>query len=296
MTLARMLLTPENVDRLSREFGLSEEQTLQAVSALLPAFSEGLKRQTASPKGTADLLAALADGRHAGYIEDPATAVTKSGIRDGKGILGHLFGNKDVSRAVASRASAASGLSDSLLKKMLPVLASMVMGALFKGAKGGKLGEALGEAAGGGMLGTIVESLADGFIGGATRGTQTRRRRRNGGLLEDLLGGALGGSGRSRTRQRRPPTRTKTRSRRTPRSSGGGLGDLLGDLLGGGRPRRSGSARRSDPVMPPRRTRPTRRRTVRPKDVFGDMLEPGVDASRNYRRETRDVFDQLLGN
>jgi Carboxypeptidase regulatory-like domain/Bacterial protein of unknown function (DUF937) len=48
------------------------------------------------------------------------------------GILGHIFGSKDVSRQVASRASAQTGISESVLKGMLPVVAAMAMGAMSK--------------------------------------------------------------------------------------------------------------------------------------------------------------------
>lgn len=300
MNLTQLLMTRENVDRISQQFDLTEQQAVDAMQSLIPAFSEGLKRKTATQQGTAGLIQALATGGHARYVDNPDLAMQPEGISEGNAILGHLFGNKDVSRAVSDRASAASGLSGSLMKNLLPVIAPMVLGAIFKGSTnnrggdaGGALGNALSGAAGGGLLGTILEGL----VGGAASGARpTRRRRRSGGGLEDLLGQVLGGAPQRSTRRR---SRQQPTTRRRRQSSGGGLGDLLGDLLGGGAQRSSPrkQARHRDPVMPPpsRRRRAQPQRRIEPEDVFGDMLEPGGNISRQYRRETSDVFDQLLG-
>jgi len=300
MNLTQMLMTRRNVDSISQQFGLTEQQTVTAMESLIPAFSAGLKRQTSTQQGSINLIQALANGGHARYTDDPALAMQQPGIQDGNAILGHLFGQKDVSRAVADRASAASGLSGSLLKSLLPVIASMVMGALFKnstggrgGGLGGALGNALGGGAGGGLLGTILE----GVMGGMASGAQPTRRSRRGGGLEDLLGQVLGGG--NQRQPRRSPRRQQQPVPRRRRKAGGGLGDLLGDLLGGGqqaRPRQR--PRYNDPVMPSprRRRRSSPQRRIEMEDVFGDMLEPGGNTSPQYRRETSDVFDQLLGN
>ena len=53
-------------------------------------------------------------------------------MAEGNGILGHLFGSKDLSRAVASQAAQATGIGQQVLQQMLPVIASMIMGGLFK--------------------------------------------------------------------------------------------------------------------------------------------------------------------
>ena len=76
----------------------------------------------------------------------------------GNDVLGHIFGSKDVSRTVAQNAASRSGLSPSLLQKMLPMLAMLVAGYMAKqgGATapqsaptGGGLGDLLGSVLGG---------------------------------------------------------------------------------------------------------------------------------------------------
>ena len=84
---------------------------------------------------------------------------------EGNGILGHLLGSKEVSRAVASRASEKTGLGDDLLKQMLPVVATMVMGSLAKKSEepdtltqlAGMLGGGQAQSGGlGGLLGGLL--------------------------------------------------------------------------------------------------------------------------------------------
>ena len=309
MNLTQLLVTQKNVDEISAAFGLSEEQTLEAMAAVIPAFSEGLKRQTNTAQGAAGLIQALSSGRHEMYIDDPRNAVSEAGIQDGQAILGHLFGNKDVSRAVADHAAATSGIGSTVIKNLLPVLASMVMGSLFKGASGarsrsgGNIGGALGKAAGGGLLGSLIEGLAGGVLGGAGKAAPRRRTRsrskKTSGSLEDLLGQVLGGGSQQKTST--PMPRSRQRSRRAERRQNpqsGGLGDLLDSFLGGGQ----SSRRRQDPrAQTPRRQRqqqhpaPRRRSRGGIDEIFGDMLEPGGQTSREYQRQTGSVFDEFLG-
>jgi len=144
---------------LARQYGLSEDQAQSAVQAMMPAFATGLKRNTQAPDGMAGFLRALSGGQHADYFDDPGQAVSGSGIADGNAILGHLFGNKEVSRAVASQAQAATGIGESVLKQMLPAIAAMVMGGLSKQSRSSQSSPLLGE---------LLEQLAKG--GGASPG------------------------------------------------------------------------------------------------------------------------------
>lgn len=134
---------------LGSQFGLSEAQTADAVRHLLPAFSTGLKRNTANPEGISSLLDALDGGRHDRYYDDPQVFADDDARDDGENILGHVLGSKDVSRAAAQRASEQTGIGSELLKKMLPYIATMVMGALSKNGQN-PLGSILGQVLGGG--------------------------------------------------------------------------------------------------------------------------------------------------
>ncbi|MBA3447424.1 MAG: DUF937 domain-containing protein, partial [Pseudaminobacter sp.] len=122
----------EGMEALARQFGLSQQQAQSAVEALLPAFSQGLKQNASDPYGVASFMTAMASGQHAKYFEDAQKAFAPQGVAEGNGILGHLFGSKELSRAVAAQAAQATGIGQDVLKQMMPAIAAMIMGGLFK--------------------------------------------------------------------------------------------------------------------------------------------------------------------
>lgn len=143
--------------------GLSPDQTTSALSALVPALAAGLTRNAAQPGGLEALLGALRSGEHARYVDDPSALSRQETVADGNGILGHILGSKDASRALADRGAAQTGLGADVLKKLLPVAATMVMGMLAKQHSG----QANVAAAGGGgdllsMLTPMLDRDGDG--------------------------------------------------------------------------------------------------------------------------------------
>jgi hypothetical protein len=117
--------------------------------------------------GLGSLTSALASGNHGQYLDNPATLGNPSAVTDGNGILGHLLGSKEASRDVASRAAAQTGLSADVLKRMLPLAATMMMGAFSKqSASAPALGAGLGGSGGGiaAMLTPLLDQNRDGSI------------------------------------------------------------------------------------------------------------------------------------
>lgn len=198
------------VDTLGRQFGLSKEQTEQALELMMPAFSNGLKRNTADPMALMNFMSALSSGRHQSYHDDPTTAFRDEAIGEGNAILGHLFGSKDTSRAVADQVAFTSGIGPSILKQMLPVVANMIMGGLFKGSQGrASHGGVMDE-----LLGTFMENMMGGSMGGMQHRQRTQSPQRNpmtdnpfGKMMEDFLGGTLGAQPRASREQYKPPER-----------------------------------------------------------------------------------------
>lgn len=130
----------EATRQMAKHFGLSEAQVADAYAALMPAFSAGLKRSVDGPQPLGAFLQALADGHHRRYFEDLQDAFSPAGIADGNAILGHVFGSKELSRAVAAQAARATGIAQDVLKDMLPVLAAAIMGGIYKQATDGLSG------------------------------------------------------------------------------------------------------------------------------------------------------------
>ena len=167
MNILDLLLANENkpaLDELSRNFGLNEAQTRTAVEGLIPALSRGMQNNTSGEQGMEELLDALRTGKHTQYMEQPNALSRPETIDDGNGILGHLFGNKQVSRDVASRVSQQSGISSTILKKMLPVVASMLMGAVSKKVLSGNSPTQVNRANSGGLISMLLDSDRDGSV------------------------------------------------------------------------------------------------------------------------------------
>ena len=117
------------VQQLGTQFGLGPDQTTAALSALVPTLAAGFQKNLQSQDGIGNLMAALSKGSHQRYVTSPQTLGDPQAVAEGNGILGHVLGSKDVSRQVASRAAAQTGLSPDLLKQMLPLAANLMMGA-----------------------------------------------------------------------------------------------------------------------------------------------------------------------
>jgi hypothetical protein len=147
---------------IARELGLSEQQAAQGAQALGPSVLDGVERQAqGGSTGEAAGFGGLGEllGRFGGGdLLDNLTSDAPTDIGRGNGILGEIFGSKDVSRNVAQQASARTGLDQSVLKKMLPMVAMMVTGYLAKqrmaaasagtggvGGLGSLVGDALGK-------------------------------------------------------------------------------------------------------------------------------------------------------
>ena len=160
-----------------RSVGLSQEQTSSALSALVPALAAGLQRNASQPGGLESLLGALSRGEHSRYVDDPSSLGQQDVVSDGNDILRHILGTKEVSRGVAGRAAAQTGLGEDVLKKLLPVAASLVMGSLAKQQTGQMATAGVGSSlpAGGGILGMLTP-LVD--------------QNRDGSMLDDILGQA----------------------------------------------------------------------------------------------------------
>lgn len=262
------------LNQIARQFNLSQQQAQDAMEALLPAFSQGLKRNAATPNDLGSFLSALASGQHAKYYEDASNAFSSQGLQDGNGILGHLFGSKDLSRAVAQQASQATGIGQDILKQMLPVLASMIMGGLFKQSTG----QTQQAAQSANPLQQIIEQMMRGGMGQAqqsqSQAGQTPFENPLGKMLEGMFGGA----------QPRP----QSRDTQQPPVNDNPLGRIFEEMLGAGAQK---AAPKPDPAP---KANPSGRARTPYDDLFGDMFESGAKTRDNYQQGMESIFDQFL--
>lgn len=140
MALLDSILSANNgkaIGQIAGKLGIPEDMAAKAVTAVTPAISRALQRNTQKPGGLDSLLGALQTGNHDKYIDQPETIGDEAAIEDGNKILGHVLGSKDVSRNVAGAASTQTGIDADTLKKMLPMVATVAMGVLSKQTKSG---------------------------------------------------------------------------------------------------------------------------------------------------------------
>ena len=149
----------DSVGQLASAVGLGSSDTSKLVESLAPALMRGLQKNAADDDGIAGLRRALETGGHDRYIDNPELMQAAETRADGNNILGHIFGSKDVSRNVAAAAAQDTGIDAGLIKKALPLLASLAMGAMSKKSSAGR---DLGSADGGGLgpLGDLLGKVS----------------------------------------------------------------------------------------------------------------------------------------
>ena len=143
------------VSAMAAKVGLSPEMTQTAMAALMPALAGGLTQHVATDGG---------DGLNAAAAAAATTDHTSdAGIAQGTSILGSLFGSSDVTNAVTARAASATGIDQSQIASLLPMLATLATGALAHGAAAGVNAPPAADSGGiGGMLSGMLGKLTGG--------------------------------------------------------------------------------------------------------------------------------------
>ncbi len=193
MSEIEQIMSQVPMDQVAAALGVDRDQAEQATRAAIPALLGGMHANAQDPAGAASLQSALQqhDGSALG------APVDQIDTQDGQRIVQNVFGDQ-TNDVVARLGSATPGDGSSLVSKLLPILAPIVMAYLARKLQGGT-----GQA-GGGLGGAV-----GGALGGAGSGG-----------LGDILGSVLGGAGGAQTQPGTP-------------SGQGGIGDILGGVLGG---------------------------------------------------------------
>jgi len=156
MQINDILAETGGLQSIARELGISESQVASGAAALSPALLGGFKKQVQShPDGLAGLGGLLSQLGGSGLL-DELLGPHPTDVSQGNGVLGQIFGSKDVSRTVSQDAAAKTGLDTGILKKMLPMLAMLVAGYIANQHRGATQGSPAGGGLGGllgGMLG-----------------------------------------------------------------------------------------------------------------------------------------------
>jgi len=268
---------------LAQQYGLSLQQTQAALDALLPAFSMGLQRQTRDPYAFGSLAQMMTASPYARFFEAGGYGIPAGAQNAGNDVLSQLFGSREVSQAIAAQAAATSGVSQAILKQMLPVIAAMLMGGLSKTSSNEGLG---------GILGQFAEMMR-GQMPGMQPAPQQPQMPAN--PFEAILKGMFGQAGQPQPSPQAAPSDP----------FGGALGQILGGMFGGM------AAPQPEPAPAPR-SAPRRAPEPEPEpgeapssstsgpgsiglDALNQMFEHGRQIQDEHQNALKSILDAMLG-
>lgn len=154
----------------------SEAATKTAIGSGLGAILGGLAKNASEPQGAESLFNAVNKKHDGGILDDVGGFLGMGDGMDGGKILGHVFGDNKAN--VESQVAQAAGVDQSMISKLLPMLAPMVMGWIGKKVASGALNPA--------------------SLGGLLKGEQQQAESAMpdlGGLLGSILGGGSSSGG-----------------------------------------------------------------------------------------------------
>ena len=178
------LLQGQDLGQLAEQVGGNEGQVKNGVMAALPAMLTALSKNTGTEKGAQELNNALEKKHDGSILDNLSEYLSNPDLKDGAGILNHLFGSQTSN--VANAVSQSSGLDTNGSMKMLQMLAPVLMGMLGQQKKQNNL-DAKG-------LGNLTSMLASNF--GSEAGasgimdvvTNLLDANKDGNVMDDIMG------------------------------------------------------------------------------------------------------------
>lgn len=264
------------MENMSRQFGLSVDQTRRATEALMPAFALGFQRNAADPMGFSNLLRMMGSGQYASFYQQPALAFTPKAWSEGNQILGQLFG-QDASRQVAEQTAAWAGVAPDVMKQMMPSVATMLMGGLSQSAANQGLAE-------------MFEQFAKMLRGGAPAARPGVRGRANEpatmgdpfSAWANMFGAMWGGAAPAPDKPE--PKRAKPDEAADPFAA---WTNMMTAMMGGGKETAPA------PVEPP--PPPERPPLQSPVEFFGQMFETGREVQQQQLATLQNIIDGYWG-
>jgi len=181
------------MDQLAALLGVDEATAEQATREAIPALLGGLQANAEDPAGATSLAGALGD--HPSDLVEGGVDLDQVDADDGEKIVGNIFGpNQD--QVAQTLGGNLGGQGGQLIKRLLPILAPIVLAYLSKRLMGQRQGsgqeDPLGSILGGGAsgAGNPLNDLLNSMLGGGAAGAGTGQA--SGGSILDMLGGLLG--------------------------------------------------------------------------------------------------------
>ena len=127
---------PALINTIAKQVGIDTSDAGSLIGKLAPILMGGAKSNLRSDKDSGVLLEKIENRQYADMLDKPDSVnmSDNSFIEMGNDILSNLTGSKENSREVASHVEQETGISSTIIKSVLPMLAPMIIGALTKQA------------------------------------------------------------------------------------------------------------------------------------------------------------------
>jgi hypothetical protein len=266
------------MENMARQFGLSVDQTRRALEPLMPAFALGFQRSAGDPMGFANLLRMMGSGQYAGFFDQPGQAFSPRAWTEGNDILAQLFG-PEASRQVAKQTAAWAGIAPEIMRQMMPAVATMLMGGLFKSAASEGFAD-------------MFEQFAKIFRGGPDAGPEARRIGGQAAMPDpfsawaDMLGAMWGPP---RVPDQPAPEPAPPDDAPNPFAP---WAAMMTAMTGGGQPAASPAATREPPPPEPL---PSPEPPQDPFEFFNRMFEIGREVQEQHLATLQGIFDAYWG-
>ena len=193
---------------IASKLGADQGEVSQAIATLVPTLLGSLQENVQAEDIDSSNLESAVVAEGESDLLDGGVNVDQIDEGQGNQLVASLFGGNDTNQ-VASALSGAGAPGGDLIKRLLPMLAPIVLAYVGKQLSQGNSGGAQQQAAGSGGIGDVLGSILGGAAGGGGGGHNNVL----GSILGSVLGGAAGGGG----------------------GNNNALGSILGGLLRGGK-------------------------------------------------------------
>ncbi|MGV9802221.1 DUF937 domain-containing protein [Mycobacterium sp. NPDC003449] len=192
---------------IAKKIGEDEGEVNAAIKTLVPALVGGVAENVQADNIDSGELESAVNTHAVSGLLDGGVSVDKVDANEGNQTVSKIFGGNDSNQVASALAGTGAGGGD-LIKKLLPILAPIVLAYIGKqfsqnNAPAGGQPQAQAQNTGGGGLGDILGSILGGAGGGAAGAGSNP--------LGSILGSVLGGGG----------------------GQNNAIGEILGGLLGG---------------------------------------------------------------
>lgn len=126
LQMVQQQLGPSEMNQISQQLGVAPAQAQSAISVALPMVIGGMASNASQPGGSDAIQQSL--NSHGGILGNLGGLLGGGGVADGGGLLGNILGQHQA--PVQQGVSQASGLDSDKTRKLLLMLAPIVMGVL----------------------------------------------------------------------------------------------------------------------------------------------------------------------